>query len=180
MCETLLCFTTFILSNYTSTVFSSVLWCPCHQTFCSSLLPFVFQRALMIYFYYFYVFTKNDDPQKILVPFSSNTTGTIRGPWTTAQSLGFSVMFCGSLFFILSFFQLDIVIYDIAISDIVISDIIISDIVFSDIWYAACDYRLAPSIFYLKMDHYQKFSIGVLFLIPYIHLFFSLSIFNKI
>jgi hypothetical protein len=199
MCETLLCFTTFMLSNYTSTVFSSVLWCPCHKTFCSSLLPFVFQRALMIYFYYFYVFTKNDDLQKFLVPFSSNTTGTIRGPWTTAgyhskapeftpvfigvcdaQSLGFSVMFCGSLFFNLSFFQLDIVIYDIAISDIVISDIIISDIAFSDIWYAACDYRLAPSIFYLKMDHYQKFSIGVLFLIPFIHLFFSLSIFNKI
>jgi len=79
----------------------------------------------MIYFYYFYVFTKNDDLQMILMPFSSNTTGTIRGPWTTAgyhskapeftpvfigvcdaQSLGFSVMFCESLFFILSFFSI--------------------------------------------------------------------------
>jgi hypothetical protein len=170
MCEALLCFTTFILSNYTSTVFSSVLWCPCHKILCSSLLPFVFQRALMIYLYYFYVFTNNDDLQMILVPFSSNTTGITRGAWTTAgyhfkapeftpvfigvcdaQSLGISVMFCGSLFFILSFFQLDIVIYDIAISDIVISDIIISDIVLSDIWLP-----FGAFVFFLKIGSLSK------------------------
>jgi len=33
----------------------------------------------MIYLYYFYVFTYDDDLQMILVPFNSNTTGVTRG-----------------------------------------------------------------------------------------------------